>query len=317
MRKVYPRQTGPVQTLADAIADRVVVLDGGLATELERRGSDLSSQLWSARLLADDPAAIRDVHRAFFAAGAEAATTASYQASVAGLKDRGLDPAEILRRSVRLAREARDEHGAGWVAASVGPYGAALADGSEYRGDYGLTVSELRRFHRPRMEMLAAAEPDVLALETIPCLAEAEAVLAELDRLGLPAWLSLTCAGDRTRAGEPLAEAFAMAGSCASVFAVGVNCCAPADVREAVPLAVQHSGKPAVAYPNSGEGWDAAARDWTGTPAFEPRASQAWTSAGARLVGGCCRVGPSDIRGLAASVAGEPVRTGRRSRPLR
>jgi homocysteine S-methyltransferase len=281
------------------MTERVVVLDGGLATELEARGYDLTSALWSARLLADDPAALRDVHRAYFAAGAEVATTASYQASPAALATRGLDPETMLRRSVELGQQARDEHGSGWCAASVGPYGAALADGSEYRGDYGLSVAELRAFHRPRLAMLAAASPDVFAVETIPCLAEVEAVLTELDAVGLPAWLSLTCAGERTRAGEPLADAFAMARDCAAVFAVGVNCCSPADVPPAAALAAGISGKPALAYPNSGEGWDAATRSWAGGGGFDPGAAPAWVAAGARLVGGCCRVGPANITVLA------------------
>jgi homocysteine S-methyltransferase len=289
-------------SLPDTVADRVVLLDGGLATELERRGHDLSSRLWSARLLADDPDAIAAVHRAYLDAGAEVVTTASYQASFAEFAAAGRDGTAMLRRSVDLARSARDEHGAGWVAASVGPYGAVLADGSEYRGDYGLGVAELRRFHRPRMRALADAGPDVLAVETIPCLAEVEAVLAELAPLGLPAWLSLTVAGTRTRAGEPLAEAFGMAADAAPVFAVGVNCTAPADVAEALRLAVAHSGKPAVAYPNSGERWDAAAKTWSGSAAFDPADVAEWIAAGARLVGGCCRIGPSEIWALAARV---------------
>jgi homocysteine S-methyltransferase len=296
-------QTGGMTTLPQAVRDRIVVLDGGLATELERRGQDLSGRLWSARLLADAPDEILAVHRAYFAAGAEVATTASYQASIEGFTARGLDAPVMLRRSVALAGRARDEHGEGWVAASIGPYGAALADGSEYRGDYGLSVAELRRFHRPRLAILAEAGADVLAVETIPCLAEVEAVLAELDELDVPAWLSLTCAGTRTRAGEPASEAFAMARDCASLFAVGVNCVRPADTRPLVQLAAQHSGKPAVAYPNSGEEWDAAHHSWTGRPAFSPADVDDWTTAGARLVGGCCRVGPAEITALASQLS--------------
>jgi homocysteine S-methyltransferase len=177
-----------------------------------------------------------------------------------------------------------------------------LADGSEYRGDYGLSVAELRRFHRPRIEILAAAEPDVLAIETIPCLAEVEAVLAELERVHLPAWLSLTCAGDRTRAGEPLADAFTMAADVAAVVAVGVNCTDPTDVPAAMRAAVRRSGRPGVAYPNSGEGWDAADHTWTGTSAFAAGEAPGWVAAGARLVGGCCRVAPADIAALAAAL---------------
>jgi homocysteine S-methyltransferase len=294
-----------VPSLPEALRARPVVLDGGLATELERRGHDLSSALWSARLLADDPGTIADVHRAYFTSGAEVATTASYQASLDGFTRLGRDGAVMLRRSVQLARQARDEHGVGWVAASVGPYGAVLADGSEYRGHYGLSVRQLRDFHRPRLEILAAAEPDVLAVETIPCLVEVEAVLAELDQLDVPAWLSLTTSGGRTRAGEPADEAFAMAADVGAVFAVGVNCVAPDEVTGCVATAHARSGKPAVAYPNSGESWDAQGRRWTGAARVRPLDVTAWLAAGARLVGGCCRLGPADISVIAATLRGQ------------
>jgi len=281
--------------LAAELARRVVVLDGGLATELERRGHDLSSRLWAPRLLRDDPAAIADVHRAFADAGAEIVTSASYQASFEAL---GADTERLLRRSVELAREA----GTRWVAASVGPYGAVLADGSEYRGDYGLTVAQLREWHRRRLEVLAGAGADVLAVETIPCLAEVEALCAELDELGLPAWLSITCAGTATRAGEPAAEAFAMVGDCSAVLATGVNCTEPSDVAVLVHLAAAAGAKPVVAYPNSGETWDAAARTWIGERTFTPAAVAEWIDAGARLVGGCCRVRPEDVAEIAVLV---------------
>jgi homocysteine S-methyltransferase len=279
------------------------VLDGGLATLLEARGHDLSSDLWSARLLRDDPAAIVGAHAEFFAAGAQVATSASYQASFEGFATIGLDRSEaaaLMRISVALAGRARDEHRPdGWVAASVGPYGAYLADGSEYRGDYDLDVAGLRAFHRPRLEVLAGAGADVLAVETVPCLAEVEALCAELDGSGLVAWLSLSADGDLTRAGEPLAEAWTMAGDVAEIVAVGVNCCAPGDV---VPALTDAPG-PLVAYPNSGQGWDAAGRRWTGESAFDPGAVASWVGHGARLVGGCCRVGPADIAEVSAQIA--------------
>lgn len=290
--------------LTDALGDGVVVLDGGLATELERRGHDLSDDLWSARLLRDDPGEVVATHAAYFAAGARVATSASYQASFEGFAAAGLDRDEaerLLRDSVRLAAQARDtaeqDGVARWVAASVGPYGAVLADGSEYRGDYGLSVDALRRFHRPRLEILADAGADVLACETVPCLAEAEALVAEVDRLGVPAWLSLTCAGPRTRADEPVQEAFAIAASSPNVLAVGVNCTAPDDVAGLVAVA-SGTGLPVVVYPNSGEGWDGQARSWTGDPRFAPGQVRSWVAAGARLVGGCCRVGPVEIKAI-------------------
>lgn len=291
-------------TLAEAVATGPVVLDGGLATLLEAHGHDLTSDLWSARLLRDNPGAVVAAHAEYFAAGAQVATTASYQASFAGFAGLGLDAAGAARlmvASVDLARRARDEAAPdGWVAASVGPYGAVLADGSEYRGDYGLSVSELRAFHRPRLEVLASAAPDVLALETIPCLAEAEALLAEVEALGVPAWLSVTCAGGRLRSGESVAEAFAMAADVHAVVAVGLNCSAPDEVVRV--LAATQGVRPGIAYPNSGQSWEAVARAWVGESAFDPALVRSWLDAGARLVGGCCRVGPADIAALAADV---------------
>ena len=204
------------------------------------------------------------------------ATTASYQASVPGFVAGGLERIEaepLIRRSVTIARDVRDrmsEDGtARWVAASVGPYGAVLADGSEYRGRYGLSRAELRDFHLPRMELLASAGPDFMAVETIPDVDEAEVLVELLDDLGVAAWFSFSATGSHTRAGQPLTDAFAVAGSAEQVFAVGVNCCAPSDVLDAVRLAVEVTGKPAVAYPNSGETWDAPSRRWAGDAAYD------------------------------------------------
>jgi homocysteine S-methyltransferase len=290
--------------LRHAIDEGVVVLDGGLATLLEARGHDLSSSLWSARLLADDPEAIVAAHAEFFEAGAQVATTASYQASFAGFASLGLDAAraaDLMRQSVALARRARDEHRPeGWVAASIGPYGAYLADGSEYRGDYDLDVAGLREFHRPRLDVLTSAGADVLAVETVPCLSEVEALCAELDGTGVTAWLSLSADGARTRAGEPLAEAWSMAADVDEIVAVGVNCCVPEDVT----TALADAPGPLVAYPNSGQGWDAVRRRWTGESAYDAGAVSRWLDAGVRLVGGCCRVGPDDITRVAAVVSG-------------
>jgi homocysteine S-methyltransferase len=302
-----------VTELGVALATGPIVLDGGLATQLESQGHDLSSALWSAQLLSEDPQAIVAAHRAYLEAGAQVITTASYQASLPGFAAAGIDQsaaATLIRSSVRLAQQARSEAGvSAWVAGSVGPYGASLADGSEYRGDYGMSVAALRAWHRPRIALLVEAGAEVLALETIPCLAEVEALLAEIDGSGVPVWLSLTCAGDRTRAGEPVVDAYLMAGSVAEVVATGVNCSDPRDVDLLVRLAAR-SDKPVVAYPNSGEGWDATARKWVGLPDFEPAAVRGWVADGARLVGGCCRVGPAQIAGIRACLtgAGRPPR---------
>ncbi|PWV80306.1 homocysteine S-methyltransferase [Prauserella marina] len=292
------------------LTSETILLDGGLATELEARGHDLSDALWSARLLADAPEEIVAAHAAFFAAGADVATTASYQASFAGFAARGIDlrtSAGLLRRSVTLAKEARDsaEPSGGrrrWVAASVGPYGATLADGSEYRGRYGLSRRELTAFHLPRMEVLAEAEPDLLALETVPDIDEAAALVEALESLGLPAWLSYTVEGGTTRAGQSLAEAFAVVAERDEIVAVGVNCCDPADVAPAVALARDITGKPVVAYPNSGENWDADGREWRGAPRFSPAELAAHATGGPALLGGCCRVRPADIATLARHI---------------
>jgi homocysteine S-methyltransferase len=290
--------------------DTVLISDGGLATELESRGNDLSDELWSARLLVDAPHEITAVHAAYFRAGAVIATTASYQASFEGFAARGVGPADavrLLRRSIELAKTARDEVGryGRWVAASVGPYGAALADGSEYRGRYGLSVAALTKWHRPRLEVLAGAGPDVLALETVPDVDEAEALVQLVRRIGLPAWLSYTIEGTRTRAGQPLAEAFALAADVPEIVAVGVNCCAPDDVLPAIGIARAVSAKPVIVYPNSGEHWDERRRVWTGASRFTEFSGQLarkWVSAGARIVGGCCRVRPADIAELATTL---------------
>ncbi|MGP3977775.1 homocysteine S-methyltransferase [Streptomyces sp. 8N114] len=281
-----------------------VLLDGGLSNQLEAQGNDLADELWSARLLAEAPEEIEAAHAAYVRAGARVLITASYQASFEGFGRRGLTNAEaaaLFRRSVELARTAArgttDE--TVWVAASVGPYGAVLADGSEYRGRYGLDVGELVAFHRPRIEALVPAEPDVLALETVPDVVEAEALLRAVEGCGVPVWLSYTVAGGETRAGQPLADAFAVAAGNPQVLAVGVNCCAVEEVEAALEVASEVCpGLPLVAYPNSGEGWDAGRAAWTGAPSFAAEQAPGWVTRGARLVGGCCRVGPEDIAAM-------------------
>ncbi|WP_414688186.1 homocysteine S-methyltransferase [Mycobacterium sp.] len=286
--------------------DTVLITDGGLATELEARGHDLSDDLWSARLLVDAPEEIVAVHCAFFRAGASIATTASYQASFDGFAERGIsrnDAVRLLRRSVELAMDARDQVGGQrWVAASVGPYGAALANGEEYVGRYGLSVAQLADWHRPRLEILADARADVLALETVPDIDEAEALVGLVHELGVPSWLSYTIAGATTRAGQPLADAFAVAAGVPEIVAVGVNCCAPADVENAVRVAREVTGKPVIVYPNSGEEWDGERRTWIGNGQWSADLVPRWAAAGARIIGGCCRVHPDDIAALASTL---------------
>ncbi|MDQ0744969.1 homocysteine S-methyltransferase [Clavibacter sp. B3I6] len=287
------------------LPDRPLVLDGGLGTLLEARGHDLSDPLWSARVLADEPDAVRAAHEEYFRAGADVAITASYQVGFAAFAQRGLDAAateELLRASVRLAAEARDrvardDAGAPrerWVAASVGPYGATLGDGSEYRGSSGLTRAELGRWHAPRFAVLADAGADLLACETIPSLDEGAALVDLARGSGAAVWLAFTVADGRLRSGEPMREGFALAEEADEVVAVGINCAHPDEVPAAIAAARSATDRPVVVYPNSGERWDAVARGWHGDPALP--SVEAWIRAGASLVGGCCRVGPDEIR---------------------
>lgn len=283
-----------------------IVLDGGMSTALEERGVDLGGALWTARLLGEAPERIAEVHRAYFEAGAQVATTASYQASVEGLVAAGYDAAEarrLLVRSVSVAREVRDGladvRPGLLVAASVGPYGAFLADGSEYTGRYGVPAARLRDFHGPRLDLLASAGPDLLAVETVPDSDEAEVIVALLDEIDVPAWFSYSVRGHTTSAGQPLAEAYAVLAGSRAVVAAGVNCSEQGDVLGAVEAAVAATGLPAVAYPNRGGSWNSATKQWEYAGPLDLDLVDSWVGAGARLVGGCCGTGPADIAELA------------------
>jgi homocysteine S-methyltransferase len=294
----------------------IVILDGALATELERRGADLRDSLWSAKILFEVPALIRAVHLDYFLAGADCAITASYQATVDGFAGRGLSEAEalgLIQRSVQLAVEARDAFWANsaqrvgrprpFVAASVGPYGAFLADGSEYRGDYGLSEEALIAFHRPRMAALVAAGADMIACETIPCLIEARALVRLLAEFsGVRAWMSFSARDeDRICHGERLADCVALLDDSRQVAAIGVNCSAPAFITGLIRAARSATSKPILVYPNSGEIYDAATYSWHGETSCDAFGEQArqWYAAGARIIGGCCRTTPAHIRALA------------------
>ncbi|WP_407836793.1 homocysteine S-methyltransferase [Streptomyces sp. DSM 116496] len=301
-----PRASRP---LAEALAGpggRTVLLDGGLSNQLADQGCDLSGGLWTGRVLTERPEQVTAAHTAYARAGAEVLITASYQVGYAAFARRGHGPERttaLLRRSVRLADEAARAAERGvWVAASVGPYGAVLADGSEYRGRYGLSVRELADFHRPRIAALLAEGPDLLALETVPDATEAEALLTVLAESGARAWLSYTVADGRTRAGQPLAEAFALAAGSPQVIAVGVNCCDPAEVLPALEAAAAVTAKPLLAYPNDGSVWEPATATWRTPATPAPWPTAAWRRTGARLIGGCCRIGPDRIAELAATL---------------
>jgi homocysteine S-methyltransferase len=307
--------TAHPMTLSELLVHGHAALDGGLASELEARGHDLTGTLWSARLLADDPAAIRDVHTAYFLAGATVGISASYQASRAGFERHGLgaDQADrLLSLSVSLVREARavaageGSHHPMLVAASVGPYGATLHDGSEYRGRYGVSHDFLVDFHRERLEVLVHARPDFLAVETIPDVDEARAIVAALQELELAAWMSFSCVDSATTcAGQPIEVAAAVVAE-AGLAAIGVNCTKPEFVLGLVQrIRAAQPGLPIVVYPNAGRVWDGEASVWLGdgTDLLPRAAVRAWFDAGASLVGGCCGLGPAAVADVVAVAA--------------
>jgi len=297
-------------TVAQLIAAQgFVILDGGLASELERRGADLSDRLWSARQLMRGPELIRQVHEDYFAAGADVAVSASYQASIAGFKAAGVGPSEarrLIALSVELAQEARGRRPHLLVAGSVGPYGAALADGSEYRGGYKVSRQLLADFHGPRLEALIGAEPDLLAIETIPSLEEAVLLLELLREWPqMACWVSFTCRdAERVSEGQPVTEAIAEVAAHPQVMAAGFNCVPPALGESLLQAAAGVTNKPLVIYPNSGERWDAAGRRWIpGDGGFDfAAAAGRWHGLGARLIGGCCRTTPDTIRAIRNSL---------------
>jgi homocysteine S-methyltransferase len=291
------------------------VIDGGMATELGACGHDLSDHLWSARLLLDAPDAVERVHVDYFEAGADVAITASYQASYEGFAERGLsdeDTTLLLRRSVALAKAARDSFQPQpsaavtprLVAASVGPFGATRHDGSEYRGDYGLTEDELMAFHRRRFAVLVEAEPDLLACETIPSLLEARALVRLLrEHPAMTAWVSFSCRdGRHTSAGDDVIDCARLLDGEPQVVAMGVNCVAPELVDPLVREFASVSGKAISVYPNSGEQWNAATRCWEGTARRFTTFVPEWLDSGASWIGGCCRTTPADIRQVRSAI---------------
>lgn len=304
--------------------DRCIVLDGALATELEARGCDLGDALWSARVLLEQPQLIRQVHLDYFDAGARCAITASYQATPLGFAARGIDPVQSLQliaRSAELAMQARDayraahsEAGPLLVAGSVGPYGAYLADGSEYRGDYALPQAQMLDFHRPRIAALVAAGVDLLACETQPSAAEIAALLALLQEFPQSAaWFSFTLRdAAHLSDGTPLREVVTLLDGHPQVVALGVNCIAPALCTPALQHLATLTRLPLVAYPNSGERYDAADKRWDGGGDACGVASHvdAWRAAGARLIGGCCRTTPRTIAQLAQRLRADAVHGG-------
>lgn len=312
--------TRPKTRFAEALAaPGTILLDGGLATQLEAQAFDIGNELWSASLLASHTQAIVDASRAYLDAGAECIATVSYQASRQGFATLGLSAGEadaLMMLSVELAERARREFIADnpgddraiLIAASIGPYGAALHDGSEYTGHYDADAGELRAFHADRLQLFDGSDADVLALETIPSVTEARVLSDLLRRCSTPAWVSFSCRdGQHISDGTPLLEVARLFRDHPTVPAVGINCTPPqyvpsliGAIREALPHAA------ILAYPNSGETYDVTTNSWSGTvsPLDCATAAVSWVAAGAKLVGGCCRMGPSHIRAMAARLKG-------------
>jgi homocysteine S-methyltransferase len=294
-------------------ASSVHILDGGMATELERRGCNISGLLWSAHVLDSSPDVIHQVHLDYLRAGADCISTASYQVSALGyteLERPRSDAAQALRQSVEIAERAREEYAresdrSVLIAASLGPYGAALHNGAEFHGRYEIGFDELVAFHAERLAVVAETDADVIALETIPSLEEARAILEALSEIpSLRAWLSFTCKDESHVAhGEPLAECAALIREIDQVVAVGINCTQPRLVKTLIGEAKAATDKPVFVYPNSGEIWDAASRRWRGISDVAEYGALAreWFASGAQAVGGCCRTTPEHIKAVRAA----------------
>jgi homocysteine S-methyltransferase len=310
LAKMKPTGQNPILRILEG--QGVLVLDGGMATALESRGCDLVDELWSAKVLLEAPDLIREVHLEYLLAGADCITTSSYQATLPGFRNRGLDEdagRSLLGLSVRLALEARELF---WreksnrigrleplVAASIGPYGAFLADGSEYTGRYGISDSDLYDFHRGRWQVLTKGGADLMACETIPCQREAETLLRLLaETPDQCAWISFSCRdGQHLCDGGLLRDAAQACNSEPRVAGVGINCTAPDLIASLIDEVRKGTDKPILVYPNSGEGYDAAEKSWHSLPSSTlwEEAVADWVRRGASGVGGCCRVGPRRI----------------------
>ena len=294
------------------------VLDGALASELENRGCDLNDALWSARVLAEQPALIAQVHRDYFDAGADIGISASYQASLAGYAQAGIDAErarQLMAESATLLNQARQGYLAAHpdhtlpmlVAGSVGPYGAWLADGSEYVGNYIHDERTLKDFHRPRIAALLEEGVDILACETIPMLAEAQALthLLEEEFPEATAWIAFSVRDDAHIAdGTPIEECAAWLSQHPQIKAIGLNCTGMQHVEGMVKRLAAATTLPIVIYPNAGEHYDPTNKRWYPCETAQSLGSHAslvqrWYDAGARIIGGCCRTAPDDTRTVA------------------
>jgi len=294
------------QSFASWLEDGPWAIDGGLSGELEKRGHDLSDKLWSARLLRDAPEAIAQVHQDYVNSGGRVLITASYQASRMGFMATGMtaDQADdLMRLSISLAKDvAAKAPEKVWVAASVGPYGAVLGGGQEYVGNYGVAHVDLVKFHRERIAVLASAKPDLFACETIPDLDEVRALVEVLaDYPDIPAWITMSAQdGNSTCAGQGIGHLAELVSKTPSVVAVGVNCTKPEFVTSLLRQLATKTSLPLVVYPNAGRVWDGLNMCWIGEghDKLPKQIVSEWVKAGAKLIGGCCGLGPDAITQL-------------------
>ena len=291
-----------------------LLLDGGLSNELEKQGHDLNHNLWSARILEEEPEAIVEAHLSYLRSGAQCITTSSYQATINGFMAIGFNRVKAekcILKSIQLAEQAIErlmksgfKGSKPLIAASIGPYGAYLADGSEYTGNYGVSDVELRDFHESRIRLLESSNADFFACETIPSYQEAKVLSEILTNTKKSAWVSFSCKDElHLNDGTPIVECAALLADHPNVFAVGVNCTAPKYVSELIKALKTRSGtKKIVVYPNSGEAYNADSKTWLGMSDHSSFALMAkeWTGLGADIIGGCCRIGPEHIKSIAA-----------------
>lgn len=286
------------------------MLDGGLSNELESQGCDLNHELWTAKLLVSDPEKISNAHLAYLEAGAQCLITSSYQVSKAGISSidgKNTDLTSLLLKSVELASQAINQYlldkpskKRPLIAASIGPFGAHLADGSEYRGNYGISDKELFDFHHQRISVLDKSSADILACETIPSFQEARVLAKALKHTTKKAWISFSCKdGQHLNDGTPIKECAAFLSDHPTIFAIGVNCTHPQYISALIgEIKSSYYEKGIVVYPNYGSQYDAKSKTWSGDPTtqFNVDHVKEWLQNGADIIGGCCQVGPSHIK---------------------
>jgi homocysteine S-methyltransferase len=276
-----------------------ILLDGGLATALEDLGNTFTSELWTGELLKSAPDQIREAHAAFVKAGAEIIITSTYQVSFPGCIAKGWTHQEVvdaLKNSIQLARDVHSPK----VAASIGPYGAYLADGSEYRGNYDATEDQIREFHKERLEILIACKPDYLAIETIPEIREARVLLQLLKDLNntIPIWIAFSCKDNlHLSSGESFRDAARISKELGADY-IGINCTSPEVVTGLLESAEGYG--PFVVYPNAGRTWNEKLKRLEGaTVKLSDQHIQQWSQCGATIIGGCCGIGPKEIAQVA------------------